>query len=386
MKLLNLIFRNILRHKLRTFLTILGIAIAVLAFGVLRTVVTAWHSGVDAAAADRLITRHAVSFIFPLDYAYKDQIARIPGVETVSWANWFGGVYIDKQKFFARMGVDAETYFDVYDEFQLTPEELKNFKQQRNSCVVGQDLADTYGFKIGEPIVLEGDIYPGQWEFIVRGIYQKKNKSTDGTLMVFHWDYLNENMAQNSPNRASDVGWYIVKIDDPSKAGDISERIDQQFSNSSASTKTETEVAFNQGFLAGFSAMFTAMDVMSFLIVGIIMLVLGNTMIMAARERTREYAVFKALGFTGSHLTKIIMGESLLTSLIGGLLGLGLMVLAVGAFEATLPKGWFPVFQLEPSTIILSILAVIIIGVAAAIFPIQRALSTRITEGFRFVG
>jgi putative ABC transport system permease protein len=197
MKILKLIFANALRHKLRTFLTVLGIAIAVIAFGVLRTVVTIWDSSVDAAAANRLITRQAVSFIFPLPYAYMEKIKVVEGVKTVSFANWFGGVYKDKSNFFARLAVDAESIFDVMQEFLITPEELENFKKERNACVIGQDIATQYNIKVGDQMVLEGDIFPGRWEFVVRGIYKPKNKNTDDTQMLFHWTYVDERMKVN---------------------------------------------------------------------------------------------------------------------------------------------------------------------------------------------
>jgi putative ABC transport system permease protein len=386
MRVFKLIFKNAQRHKLRTFLTVLGIAIAVIAFGLLRTVVTAWNVGLEAASANRLITRQAVSFIFPLPYSYRDKIAGIPGVEEVSFANWFGGTYKDKNQFFARMAVDAETFFDVYPEFLLPKKELETFKKERNSCVVGRDIARQYNFKLGDVITLEGDIYPGRWDFVVRGIYQPRDKTTDATQMIFHWKYLDERMQQEMPGRAGDVGWYIEKIKDPSQSGRISSEIDVLFKNSNAETKTETERAFTQGFLQSTSAIITSMNVMSFVIIGIIMLVLGNTMIMAARERTREYAVFKTLGFNGGHITGLILGESLLISALGGGLGLFLTFPIVDAFEKFIPKGIFPVFQIEPITVIFAVSSAILIGFLAAVFPVQRALTTRIVDGFRHIG
>lgn len=386
MKILKLILKNPLRHKLRTVLTILGIAIAVIAFGLLRTVVTAWYVGVEGASANRLITRQAVSFIFPLPYSYRDKIAQVDGIEIVTFANWFGGVYIDKNQFFARIAADAQTIFDVYSEFLISKEELETFKKERNACVLGEAIAKQYNLKIGDVMTLEGDIYPGTWDFVVRGIYRPRDKTTDASQMIFHWDYVNERMKEEMPTRAGDVGWYIEKINDPSKSAMISEKIDALFKNSPAETITETERAFQQGFLSSTSAIITSMNIMSFVIIGIIMLVLGNTMIMSARERTREYAVFKALGFSGKHLTGLIMGESLFISALGGGLGLFLTFPIVAIFEQFIPKGMFPVFQIEPITIILAVTFAIVIGIAAAIFPIQRALTTKIIDGFRFVG
>jgi putative ABC transport system permease protein len=386
MRVFKLIFKNALRHKLRTFLTILGLAIAVMAFGVLRTVVDMWNEGVNAAAVDRLIVRQSVSFIFPLPYSYRAKIEKISGVESISFANWFGGVYIDKKNFFSRMAVDPETYFKVYSEFLINPQELEIFKQQRNSCIVGSGIAKQFGFKIGDIIPLEGDIYPGRWEFVVRGIYQPREKATDVTQMVFHWAYLDERMRQEMPGRAGQVGWYVVKIKDASQAGVISEEIDALFKNSPDATKTETERAFTQNFISGLNSLLMAMNFVSFVIIGIIMLVLGNTMIMSARERTREYAVFKTLGFSAGHLVGLILGESLLIAALGAGLGVLLTYPIVAGIAAILPKGIFPFFYITPTTLILAAAAALFIGFVASIFPIQRALRTRIVDGLRFVG
>ena len=386
MKILKLIFKNTLRHKLRTFLTIFGIAIAVIAFGVLRTFVTAWYQGVEASAANRLIVRQAVSFIFPLPYSYREKILQVGDVTKVTFANWFGGVYIDQSNFFARLAVDPDTYFDVYNEFVGPNDQLETFKKERNTCVIGAEIAKKYNLKIGDVMTVDGDIYPGRWEFIVRGIYQPKFKSTDATQMLFHWDYVDERMKQEMPGRAGDVGWYVVMINNPAKASNVSNQIDALFKNSSAETKTETESAFQQGFIQASGAIITSMNFISFIIIGIIMLVLGNTMIMSARERTREYAVLKTLGFSGKHLAGIIMGESLMISLLGGIIGLFLTYPIVVGLGELIPRGVFPVFEIKTITLVLAASAALIIGIAAAIFPIQRALKTKIIDGFRFVG
>ena len=386
MRILKLIIKNSLRHKLRTILTILGISIAVFAFGLLRTVVTAWNAGVEASAANRLITRQAVSFIFPLPLAYKDQIAKVPGVDVVTYANWFQGVYIDKDQFFARLAVDAETIFQVYPEYLINEEEYQTFLKERNSCIIGEATAKQYNLKIGDLMNIEGDIYPGEWQFVVRGIYKPRDKTTDATQMLFHWDYLNERMKELGSGRVNEVGWYIVKISDPEKTASISDQIDALFKNSRAETKTESERAFQQGFVAASSAILTSINVISFVIIGIIMLVLGNTMIMSARERTREYAVFKTIGFSAKQMIVLILGESLFISAIGGGLGLLLTFPIVNGVSQAIPKGFFPVFELEPITLIFAVSSAILIGVAASIFPIMKALKTSIVDGLRFIG
>jgi putative ABC transport system permease protein len=386
MKVFKLIFKNALRHKLRFLLTVIGIAVAVLAFGTLRTVVTAWYAGAEASASDRLVVRQAVSFIFPLPYSYKEKIEQIPGVAKVTYFNWFGGVYKDKNQFFGRTATDPESFCYVYPEYKLTSDEYKAFRQERNSCIIGRDLAKQYNIKAGDNMSLEGDIYPGRWDFVVRGIYQPRDKTTDAFQMFFHWDYLNERMKTEAPGRANEAGWYVLKINDPSQAASISNQIDAMFKNSSAETKTETERAFNTNFIASSGAIITAINIMSFFIIGIIMLVLANTMIMSARERTREYAVLKTLGFTGFHITGLILGESLLISVLGGALGLFLTVPMIHGFEQAIPKGLFPVFTLENITVILAFTSALLTGVFASLFPIQRALSTNIVDGLRHAG
>jgi putative ABC transport system permease protein len=386
MELIKLMLRNALRHKLRSVLTVLGIAVAVMAFALLRTVVTAWHVGIEASAANRLITRHAVSFIFPLPYAYRDRIAQVAGVEQVTFAVWFSGVYIDKNQFFARLAVDSNSFFDVYPEFLITPAEFEAFNRERNACIIGVDIAQRYNLQIGDIMPVEGDIFPGQWEFVVRGIYRPRDKTTDPSSMLFHWQYLEERARQVQPASAGQVGWYVIRIADPQNAGVVSQAIDALFANSRAETKTETERAFQQSFLSSMGSVITAMDVMSFVIIGIILLVLANTMIMSARERTHEYAVLKALGFSGRHVVTLIVGESVLLSLLGSVIGILITFPALEGFQEAMPKGWFPIFYVEPETIVVGCVAGVLVGLSASLLPARRAMATRIVEGLRYVG
>jgi putative ABC transport system permease protein len=384
--ILRLILRNAFRHKLRSLLTMLGIAIAIMAFGLLQTVVSAWYAGVEASSNTRLITRNAVSFIFPLPLAYRDQIGRISGVSSVTYANWFQGVYIDRDQFFARLAVDAETYLESFPEFLLTPEELETFKRERNSCIIGSKLAETYNLKLGDIMPVEGDIYPGSYEFVIRGIYTPRDERTDATQMLFHWQYLEERIRQMMPDMAGNVGWYIVNIANPAEAATISVAVDALFQNSRAETKTETEAAFQQSFVSMSDAILTAMNFVSFIIIGIILLVLGNTMVMTARERVREYAVLKTLGFTKGHILYLIGGESLLISIIGGSIGVALTFPMSAGFAAALPSGWFPIFNVSTMTLVLASLTPLLVGGLAAVFPTWRALTTGIVDGLRHIG
>jgi putative ABC transport system permease protein len=386
MRVLKLIVKNMFRHKLRTALTILGLAIAVMAFGLIQTAVTSWNSGVEASEIDRLVTRDAVTIINPLPYSYLEKIKQIPGVKEVTFMNWFGGTYIDESHFFARMAVDDNTVFDVYPEYLLSAKELDDFKKEGNACVIGSQLAKQYHFKPGDIIPINGDIYPGKWEFVVRGIYTPKFKSTDATQLFFHWTYLNEEVKKDWPMRGDEVGWFIERIGNGNNTSAISNQIDALFKNSSAETKTESERAFQQSFLSSSSAIINGMQYMSFVIVGIIMLVLANTMIMSARERTREYAVLKALGFSAGHLIGLILGESLFISAIGGSFGIVLTFMSVKGMGDFVPRTFFPVFEVELHNLIFALAAVLIVGIAAAVFPIQRALNTKIADGLRFAG
>ena len=386
MELFKLLLRNSTRHKLRGLLTIFGIGVAVMAFALLQTVVSAWYAGVEASSANRLITRHAVSFVFTLPLAYRDRIAQVPGVNRVTFASWFSGVYVDRNQFFARIAVDSDSFFEVYPEYLLDPQQFEAFKRERNACIIGSEIAERYKLKIGDTMPIEGDIYPGQWEFVVRGIYQPRDQTTDPTTMMFHYKYLDERVRQEMPQRSGEIGWYIVRIDDPDKSAAISQEIDKLFANSRAETKTETERAFQQSFLSAASAVITAMNIMSFVIIGIILLVLGNTMIMSARERTHEFAVLKALGFSGGQLFFLIAGESLMLALAGSALGLAVTFPAVAAFQVALPKGWFPVFFIKPETVLIGCAAGVLVGLLAAIIPLRRVLTTRIVEGLRFAG
>jgi putative ABC transport system permease protein len=388
MFVLRLVLKNAFRHKLRTALTIFGIAIAVLSFGFLRTVVTAWSYGVEASAANRMITRHSVSFIFPLPITYRDQIARIPGVKLVSWANWFQGGYKDPadfNNFFPRMGIDPETYFEAYPELIVPPDQLAAFKKERSACIIGAKIAKQHNLKLGDAVPIEGDIYPGHWDFVVRGIYTGRDPSIDETQMFFQWEYLNERVKQLYPGREGFVGWYVLIVDKPADMPVIARTIDENYKNSRAGTKTETEKEFQQSFVSMSGSIIRSLEIVSFIIIGIILLVLANTIVMAARERTTEYAVLKTIGFSSKHIVGLISGESLLIAGLGGAIGLLLTFPVTGAFAAMFPT-FFPVFQVELRTILFALGVAVLAGVLASLFPTFRALRMSIAEGLRAIG
>jgi putative ABC transport system permease protein len=385
MHFLKLILRNALRHRLRTGLTVLGIVVAILAFGLLRTVVDAWYAGADSASATRLVTRNAISLVFPLPVTYRERIRQIQGVRAVSWANWFGGVYVTEKNFFPQFAVDARTYFDLYPEFVVPPEQMKAFLRDRRGAIVGRKTAQTYGFKPGDVVPIRGTIFPGTWSFTVRGIYDGADPKTDTSQFFFHWDYLNETVRQRSARRAEQVGIYLVGLEDPSKAPQVAQEIDRSFRNSLAETLTETEKAFQLGFVAMTEAIVVAIQVVSFVVIVIIMAVMANTMAMTARERLAEYATLKALGFGPLWVARLIFGESLAIALAGGALGVALTFPAAERFAQEMGT-LFPVFNVDSGTVLMQLAAALAVGLVAAVVPALRAGRVNIVEGLRSIG
>jgi len=384
MMIFRLLFRNAFRNRLRSGLTVLGVAIAILAFGMLRTLIGAWYSGVEASSATRLVTRNAISLIFPLPFSYKEKIRQVSGVDTVSWGNWFGGIYIDEKNFFANFAVDPPTYLGLYPEFVLSPAEKAAFLRDRKGFVAGRKLVDKYRWRLGDTVTLKGTIFPGNWDFVLRGIYQGRDENVDETQFIFHWDYLNEALKKTAPGRADQVGFYMVGVDRPEVSGAVAEDIDRMFKNSMAETLTETEKAFQLGFIAMTGAIVIAIQIVSFVVIFIIMAVVANTMAMTTRERFGEYAVLKTLGFRGRHLAVLILGESLVITLLGCALGIALTYPAAVLIKTKLGT-YFPIFNVDISTLYLDLAAAVLVGVIAALIPLSRAIGIRIAEGLRRV-
>ncbi|MBI5604337.1 MAG: ABC transporter permease [Deltaproteobacteria bacterium] len=384
MRFFKIALKNTLRHKLRTGLTVFGIAVAVLAFCLLRTVIHAWYAGVEASAANRLITRNATSLIFPLPLSYLTKIKQISGVTGVTYANWFGGIYIDEKNFFPQFAIEARSFFNLYPEIAIPEKELSTFLRERKACIAGRKLVNKYHWKIGEIIPLRGVIFPGNWEFVLRGVYHGTRQIVDESQFFFHWDYLNEQVKAVSPTRANQVGWYVIQLADPFNGPEIAQTIDRLFKNSLAETLTETEKAFQLGFIAMTEAIIVSIKVISLVVIFIIMIVLANTMAMTARERVAEYAVLKTLGFGGWTLFELITGESLLIALAGGVLGIGLTFPTVRVVARQLEM-FFPVFRIHPATLWMALGASALVGLVAALFPVYRAVNIRIAEGLRGV-
>ncbi|HTD89180.1 MAG TPA: ABC transporter permease [Burkholderiales bacterium] len=379
-----LILRNALRHKIRTALTVFGLLIAVLAYGLLQTVVDAWYAGADAASKTRLVTRSSISLAFSLPVSYESRIRAVEGVTAIARSNWFGGIYKEPKNFFPQFAVTA-SYLDLYPEFVLPEAEREAWMRDRKGALIGRQLADQYGFKVGDVIPLRGAIYTGDWQFVVRGIFDGADETRITRQMLFHWEYLNEWLNQRPGRRGNQVGVFILGIDAPDRAAGISRAVDAQFQNSLAETLTETEQAFQLSFVSMSNEIIAAIKVVSYVVILIIMAVMANTMAMSARERTSEYATLKALGFGPGFIAVLIFGESLAICLVGGGFGIGLTPYAAAGFKQA-AGGIFPIFTVSETTAIAQIVCALAVGLAAAIVPAIQASRVRIVEGLRAMG
>jgi putative ABC transport system permease protein len=379
-----LIGRNALRHKLRSSLTVFGLVVATLAFGLLQTVIKAWYAGAEAASNTTLVTRNATSLVFALPLSYAAKIRAVDGVARVAYANWFGGVYQDPKNFFPQLAISGASYLDMYPDFVVPLAQREAFLRDRKGALVGRKLANEYGFKVGDVVPLRGTIFPGQWEFVVRGIYDARQRSTVTTQMFIHWDYLNETLKKTVPRRANQVGVYVVQIGRAEDAAAVSAAIDATFRNSLAETLTETEKAFQLSFVSMSDAIVVAIRLVSFVVILVIMAVMANTMAMSARERRAEYATLKALGFGPLFLARLIFGESLLLSLLGAAIGMALLYPVAGAFASTMGT-IFPVFEVARATLAMQLAAALAVGLVAAVAPALQAARVPIVDGLRSV-
>jgi putative ABC transport system permease protein len=384
MFLFKLLLRNAFRHRLRTLLTIVGLVVAVSAFGLLRTLIDAWYAGVQASSSTRLVARNAVSLTFTMPLSYAQRMKAVDGVTVVSWSNWFGGVYQSERNFFPQFAVEPVTYLQLYPEYRLSQAEKTAFLKDRQGAIVGRKLATQYGWKVGDQIPLRGTIYPGTWTFTLRGIWDGAEAKTDESQMLMHYALINESIKKRMPARADSTGAFVIGIDQPANAAQIAGAIDAQFRNSLAETLTETEAAFQLSFVSMSEAILVAIEAVSYIIVVIIMAVMANTMTMTARERLAEYATLKALGFSPGFVVQLLFGESVLIALIGGVAGLALTFPAVKGIAGALGS-FLPVFDISPLTMALQLGAALGVGLVAAAWPAWRMSRIDIVQGLRHV-
>ena len=382
MKFLGLVWSNLKRKKLRTSLTVLSILVAFLLFGFLCAIKEAFNAGVSLAGQDRLIVRHKVSIIQSLPQSYEQRIASVPGVDAVSGQSWFGGIYQDPKNFLATIPVDPEKHLNMYPEIILSPEQKQAWLKTRNGAIVGRSSANRFKWKIGDHVPLTSPIWgqpagQSQWDFEIVGIYDGAKKGTDTTTLLFRYDYFDE----GRPREKGQIGWFSVRIKNPDQAAEIAKKIDGEFANSPYETKAETEAAMAAGFAQQMGDIGAIMTAVLSAVFFTILLVVGNTMGQAVRERTEEIGVLKAMGFTNGLVLGLVLLESCLLAMVGGFLGLGL-AWALTLHGSPVPE-LLPIFYVPLRDIAIGAGIVIVLGAIAGVFPAVQAMRLRIAEALR---
>ena len=379
MKFLPLVIANLFRKKIRTALTIGSFAVALFLFGLLVIVRGAFSQGVDIAGADRLVVINKVSLIQPLPLSYRDRLLRISGIKQVTYDNWFGGVYQDEKNFFPQFAIDVEHQRAMYPEFTVPEEQWQAFAGDREGAIAGQSLADRFGWKVGDRIPIKGTIYTGPWEFNLRGIYRGTRAQDDTTQFWFHWDFLEERRAFGK----GDVGWYVVRVTNPDLSVQVAKTIDTEFANSPFETKTDTEKAFAASFVKQMGNIEFLILTVGGVVFFTLLLVTGNTMAIAVRERMGELAVLKALGFSNQFVLLLVMMESLTVAFIGG--ALGLLLAKLFSLHGDPTRGILPYFYLPPLAIVTGVAPALLVGVAAGILSAVSAMRLRVVDAMRRV-
>jgi putative ABC transport system permease protein len=391
MRYLPYVLKHLRKNWIRTSTTVLGMAVCIFLFCTLQTLLAAIDYSLQSASAQRLWTRHAVSLVFPLPLSYKARIASVPGVRNVANATWFQGQYIDRKNFFANFAIDAEEYLQIYPELLVPPDQRAAFLADRRGALVGRSLADRFGWEVGDTVQLTSDIPPYQigrpFDFVIRGIYDAdrvKNPGTDVSSFFFHYEYLYE-----ATNRRTEAGNYVIEIDDPKRAAEVSETVDALFANSDAETKTETEGAFVAGFISLAGNLSLLLNAIGLAVTFTILLVTANTMSMAVRERRKEVAVLKTLGFTGTLVLALVLGESLVLGVAGGTLGLLLGSLSISALQNAPVLGsvltFYPNIGLTARVAALGMSLALVLALMAGLVPAMLAYRSKVTEMLREV-
>jgi putative ABC transport system permease protein len=373
----HLILTNLFRKKTRTLLTAGSFAVALFLFGILAVVDGAFQQGVDVAGVDRLVVLNRVSIIQPLPLAYRDRLARISGVTQVTFANWFGGVYQDERNFFPQFAIDHTSYRLMFPEFVVPEDQWQAFVTDREGAVIGEGLAERFKWKIGDRVPIKGTIFQGNWEFNIRAIYQGRRPHDDTMQFWFRWDYLDERRMFGK----GWVGWYTVRIANPDDAVRLVKVIDEQFANSPAETKTDTEKAFAASFVKQMGNIQLLIMSVGSVVFFTLLLVTGNTMAIAVRERTRELAVLKAVGFSDSFVLALVIAETMVVALVGGGFGLGLAKLFTLRGDPT--GGLLPFFYLPVDSIVLGLGLALLVGLLAGILPALSASRLRVVNALR---
>jgi putative ABC transport system permease protein len=383
MKFIGLVLKSARRSKRRTALTILSVALAVFLFSALRAVLLGFDAVAAASSAQRLVTIRSTSMIFSMPTSHGEIIRGTPGVQDITWANWFGGIYKDPKNFFGQFAIDAESYLRMYPEVLISPEEKKAFMDDRTGCLVGDGLAKKYGWTIGDRIVLQPGIptYGTQdYPFTIRGIYRAGSSAVDNQSMLFHWKYADERSLVKG-----EVGWYVSRVADPDRAAQVASAIDQKFANSPYETKTDTEAQFSAQFASMLGNLNVLLGSVALAVVLTTLFVAGNTMAMSVRERTTEIAVMRTLGFPSPTIFLLVVGEGVLVAGVGGVIGGALARVLVNAEYLGLAGGFIPAFGVTTANVVVGIGLSVAIGLLAAVIPATMASRLSIVDALRRV-
>ena len=384
MSWLGFVWANLTRRKVRLVFTMLLIILAFLMFGVLDALRTSLGKAVNLTGADRLIAISKVSIIDSFPVSHYEKVRAVQGVDSVVHLNWFGGVYKDGKAQIPVFPMNVDEFFKVYPEVKITPEEFAAWKADRQGMVIGQVLADTYGWKKGDRIPIKSSIFRkanggDSWDFNIVAIYKVENSAGwDNQSAMFHYDYYNESLQFGRDQ----IGWMTVKVKNPDESENVAKRIDALFANSSDETKTATEKAFTKQFMSQIGSIGKILMSVVLVVFYITLLVTVNTMAQSVRERTNEIGVLKTLGFSSNLVLRLVVGEALLLTVLGGLIGFGLATLAVGGLAGFMKK-YFPVFEIGDSTMIISVVLMIMLGVIAGLWPAVSAMRLKITDALR---
>jgi putative ABC transport system permease protein len=386
MKFLPLVWRNLMRRKIRTFVTLLTIIVAFVLFGALMAVRAAFNMGVDVAGADRLMMIHKVSIIQLLPRSYGDRIRATEGVLEVSHSNWFGAYYQEPTNFVQNMAVDPESWLRIYTEYELPEDQKQAWFADRTGAIIGVDLAKRFGWKVGDRVPLISPIYRkpdgSPWDFTIRGIYDSSKSGVDKTSFFFHWNYINETF-RDSPF-ANQVGWYVFKVADPATSDQLAQRIDAMFANSPAETKTATEKVFASDFAKQVGDIGAIMVAIAAVVMFFILFVAGNAMAQSIRERTNELGVLKTLGFGDGRILALVLLESCLVAVVGGGLGLAIAWIIIAQGDPT--GGLLAIFHFPIRDLLIGVGLVLLLGITTGLLPAFQASRLKIVDALRRTG
>jgi putative ABC transport system permease protein len=378
----SLVLANLGRRKRRTILTVLGVAIALFLFVTLRSVLTTLSDASRMGSEQRLIVRNDLGIVFTLPLAYRTRLAATPGVSGVSWAQWFGGVYINERNFFAQFAIDAESYLPLYPEIVLPEEQRQAFLREQTAALVGRGLVERFGWRLGQTINLRGTIFqPGEdWPFTIRAIYDSGAAGFPDNTMYFHYRYLEQAFGGDF----GEAGTFVVGIEDPARAADIAAAIDQSYENSASATRTETESAFNLGFIGLYGNIGFFLNTIGMAVVFAILMVAANTMAMSARERIPEVAVLKTLGFTDGSIFGLVLAEAFVIAFLGTALALGGAALLFNLRNFDF-FDFVPGLTVAGRTVALSLGIALLLALASGFVPARAASRLNVVEALRHV-